>query len=125
MSNYKIESKAGEYHVWTTSGNWVAWFRTELQAAEFVESADRYEHDPFTMKKAERTGWSDPPEDVQVAYIKFRDSLYNAMVYAERYERAVIGTKPNTEEGVLNIARRSGWASLSASTLRNLYTSIQ
>ena len=37
--NYVITYKAGEYHIWTKSGNWVAWFRTEAQAEEFVRSA--------------------------------------------------------------------------------------
>ena len=47
MSNYTIQNKAGEHHVWTHTGNWVAWFRTEAQAKDFVLKADGYEHEPF------------------------------------------------------------------------------
>jgi hypothetical protein len=37
MSKYTINYKAGEWHVWTIRGNWVAWFRTEAEAKAFVE----------------------------------------------------------------------------------------
>ena len=33
---FTITFKAGEYHVWTKTGNWVAWFRTEAEAKAFI-----------------------------------------------------------------------------------------
>jgi len=34
---FKIKPKAGEFHVWTASGNvWVAWFKTEEEAKAWV-----------------------------------------------------------------------------------------
>lgn len=40
MSKYVINSKAGEWHVWTKTGHWVAWFRTEAEAKRFVDAHD-------------------------------------------------------------------------------------
>ena len=51
MSNYTIQNKVGEYHVWTKSGNWVAWFRTEAQATTFIRLADSYEHEAFIRRQ--------------------------------------------------------------------------
>jgi hypothetical protein len=39
MRQYTINHKVGEWHVWTITGNWVAWFRTEAEAKAFVKGA--------------------------------------------------------------------------------------
>ena len=36
MTDHTITRKAGEFHVWTKSGNWIAWFRTEELAKELI-----------------------------------------------------------------------------------------
>lgn len=69
--------------------------------------------------------WDEPNDDVHVAHKKLKEALYDAQVYAERYERALNGTKAETEDQSRNLARRYGWARVAHQIINTLYVDVQ
>ena len=69
--------------------------------------------------------WNDPNDNVDVAYQNLQASLSDASIFADRYERALQGSKITTPEAHANLARRAGWARLAATIVRGVYTNIQ
>lgn len=74
---------------------------------------------------AERQNWNDKPDDVHEAYTKFKGALYDAQIYAERYERALNNAKAENHAQRTNLMGRAGWIELANKMLQQIYTSIR
>lgn len=83
-----------------------------------------------TSRSAKPQNWNEEPDDLDEAYQKYKNAIYDAMVYADRYTRSLSVTaakvcREENDAAIVNVARRAGHAQIAATIIRQLYVGIQ